>query len=303
MSSRTIRENFMKRFARFDKPSRNLAVLVIAGYIGQIALAAVAGIYLLSLPLTPWVGAGLAVTSIFIGTRLRGFNNIVHECSHFTFTQERQDNIWMGSFCASMVLGCYRDYRDEHLTHHMHLGDYDKDMDLSGIKDLKLEEELTWRTILRHVITPFVGLHLPYYLGVNLSARDGKGFLAMKIALLVGAFGLLAVAPLATLVLIWVPFIWVYSAINYWTDCMDHGGLLDKEDDLSTSRNMLAPKPLRALFFPRNDCFHLVHHLFPQVPTPHLEECHHVLMSDPNYVAHAIRQGLSKAPAGAKQAA
>ena len=91
--------------------------------------------------------------------------------------------------------------------------------------------------------------------------------------------------PLAAILLIWFPFLWVYSAINYWTECIDHSGLLDSEDDLEACRNFIVPKQIRMILFPRNDCYHLIHHLFPKVPTHHFESCHKQLLSNPDYKA------------------
>jgi hypothetical protein len=42
------------------------------------------------------------------------------------------------------------------------------------------------------------------------------------------------------------------------------------------------------ILFPRNDCFHLVHHLFPQVPARHLESVHTELSSDPVYQSQEL---------------
>jgi fatty acid desaturase len=75
------------------------------------------------------------------------------------------------------------------------------------------------------------------------------------------------------------------TATNYWNDGVDHAGLIQEGDDLYASRNLILPQPLRALLFPRNDCFHLVHHLFPSVPVRHLPACHQRLLSDPAYAA------------------
>ena len=74
-------------------------------------------------------------------------------------------------------------------------------------------------------------------------------------------------------------------------------GLIGAADELDSSRNMPVPKAIGMLFFPRNDCFHLVHHLFPQVPTRHLRDCHGRLLSHPEYRARI------KDRVGRKQAA
>ena len=283
MSGHAVRKAFIRQFVGFQKYPSVVAYGIVASYGLQLAGAIGFGYWLLQHPFGLSVGLMLAATMLFIGTRLRGFNNIVHECSHATFADSLKDNVRCGSICASMVLGCFKDYRAEHMTHHAHLGDYDKDMDLQGIRDLHLEAPITFFTVLRHILTPLVGLHLPYYLGANLSRADGVWFLVFKLALIAatGVFTLLD--PIAALVLIWVPFVWVYSSINYWTDCLDHGGLLDLPDELQASRNIAAPTPVKLILFPRNDCFHLVHHLFPQIPARHLAVCHERLLAHSDY--------------------
>ncbi len=289
MSGHTVRQHYMREFSGMAKNSRLKAFGILGNYLFQIVGAIVLGYLLLEMPSSWAIWGGVAAVMLFIGTRLRGLNNIIHECTHNTFTENRNDNVICGSICASLVLSCYHDYRDEHMTHHAHLGDYDKDLDLQGIKDLHLEEALTLRTVIRHILTPIFGLHLPYYLGVNLSGRDGRVYRAMKMAMIAAAIVFLVLDPIAALLLVWVPFIWVYSALNYWTDCMDHAGLLENGDELEASRNILAPLPVKLLLFPRNDCYHLVHHLFPQVPSEKLEDCHKKLLENPHYSAQGER--------------
>jgi len=257
--------------------------MIVACYVLQVMASIGLGYWLLQQPLTLPTGFGVAVVMFFIGTRLRGFNNIVHECSHFTFTLRREDNVLFGSICSSLVLGSFRAYRDEHMTHHAHCGDYDKDLDLQGIRGFRLEDPLTPRTIVRHALTPLLGLHLRHYVNVNLSARDGELYRALKIGLIAAAVVFLVFDPLAALLLVWVPFVWVYTAINYWTDCVDHGGIVESGDDLESSRNFMIPKQLSVILFPRNDCYHLIHHLFPQVPARHLDACHKQLLTNSDY--------------------
>jgi fatty acid desaturase len=254
----------------------------------------VLGYWLLEQPLSILTGLSLAMVMFFIGTRFRGFNNIVHECSHFTFSEHRDDNVLFGKICSSLLLGCFRDYREEHMSHHAHCGDYERDLDLQGSRAFRLEEALTARALLRHILTPLFGLHFRRPPNVNLSARDGVRYRILKIALIAAAVGFLAVDPVAALVLVWVPFLWIYTAINYWTEVIDHAGLVGSEDDLEASRNFIVPKQLSLIIFPRNDCYHLVHHLFPQVPSAHFDECHRQLLTHPEYRARVEGSGARR---------
>ena len=276
-----------RAFSALERDSVVTAELIVAWYVMQVLGAIGVGYGLLTIEPSALMLAGLAITVMFIGTRFRGFNNIVHECSRFTFCRERKHNVTFGSICAALTLASYGDYREKHMTHHAHLGHAKKDMDLQGVRALKLQEPLTWTAIFRHVLTAIVGAHLPYYFKPDLSARDGEQYRVLKLTLIAAATVFLILDPLPALILVWLPFIWAYSAINYWTDCIDHGGLLESGDEMETSRNLPLPKHLRAIFFPRNDCYHLVHHLFPQIPATHLHACHERLLADPVYRVHA----------------
>ncbi len=287
MSGQSVRKGFLARFSQLNAYPRRVAIAVVASYVLQIAAAIWLGDSLLDAPPDLPEAIVLGLLMIFIGTRLRGLNNIVHECSHFSFAEKRADNVTIGRICASLILGSFADYRAEHMTHHAHVGDYERDLDLRGIREYRLEEALTWRSVLRHALTPVAGLHLRRYVRPNLSAADGPAFLALKIILIAGATFALALDPVSALLLVWIPYIWIFTAINYWTDCADHAGLIGAPDDLDSSRNVAMTRPLRLLLFPRNDCFHLVHHLFPQVPARYLGACHRELLSHPDYRARS----------------
>lgn len=292
MSAKMLRAKYTRKFAGMEKYSRVAAWLIFTSFIGQILIAIVLGALVLDWPNSALSFAAIFGLMLFIGTRLRALNNIIHECSHATFTTVRGDNALIGKLCASLLFNSFSAYRDEHLTHHAHLGDYDHDMDLQGIRDLKLHEKLSARVVFRHVVTPLIGRHLPYYLGLNMSPQDGARYQWLKGAILAAVLTFTAVFPVTGLLFVIVPFVFFYSALNYWADCLDHAGIVATEDDLTASRNLLAPSVVRWLFFPRNDCYHLVHHLFPHIPARHLGKSHDVLTADALYSAqpNAVRR-------------
>lgn len=291
MSAETLRRKYTRDFARMSKYSHAFAWCVLAGYVLQGIVAVLAGSLLLSLPFHWALAPAIILLVVFIGTRFRALNNIIHECSHATFSSTRTLDTKIGKLCAVFLFSSFSDYRDEHLSHHAHLGDYDRDLDLQGIKDLNLHEPLSRGVIARHVLTPFFGRHLPYYLNLDVSIRDGAYWLIAKFALLFFISALTILFPLTLVLFVLLPFVLVYSALNYWADCFDHAGIVDLDDELHASRNIIAPKLVRAVFFPRSDCFHLVHHLFPHVPSPHLEASHKILVEEPAY--RACRNAVS----------
>ncbi len=283
MSRRIVSQKFMRRFTGMTKYSRWVAWLVICTYLAMVFAAIAVGHYLVATPLT-WVSAGLmALTSFFIGTRLRGLNNIVHECTHSTFSAHRGDNAVLGRICASLLSGCFKEYKDDHLSHHAHLGNYEQDRELAVIEKFRLQDPLTRGTIFRLFATPLLGLHLKSYSGVNLSGADGRVYSALKIALLLTITIFTVFNPMTSVLFVLFPLFFIFPTLNFWTDCLDHAGLVGADDELQASRNLLAPLPLRLLFFPRNDCYHLVHHLFPQIPARHLQVAHQELCQDSAY--------------------
>ena len=225
---------------------------------------------------------------LFIGTRLRGINNIVHECSHSSFSEHRGDNVILGKLCSALLTGCFRRYKDDHLSHHAHLGNYEHDHEFAAIEKFRLHEPLTLRSVFRHFVTPLTGQHLKMYSGVNLSGEDGRFFFGLKIAILLAITVFAVINPLTAIFFVLLPLFYIFPTLNFWTDCLDHAGICGADDGLDASRNVLAPAPVRLLFFPRNDCFHLVHHLFPQVPARHLKNVHEELCQDPEYGAQPL---------------
>ena len=261
---------------------------VVVGYLFQVLLGILAGAYLMDLEVTWLTVLLMCCVSLFIGTRLRGLNNIVHECCHSSFCDERDSNVTIGRFCSAVLTGSFRKYKDDHLSHHMYLGDYERDMEMQAIEQFRLHDPLTFRTVLRHLATPLLGRHLKSYSGVNFSREDGWPFFIIKLVLLVAIASMAVVAPLTTLFFVVVPLFYVFPTLNYWTDCLDHAGLVGETEELRASRNVLAPAWLRLILFPRNDCYHLVHHLFPQVPARHLADVHKDLCRDPEYAEEPL---------------
>ncbi|MDJ0824186.1 MAG: fatty acid desaturase [Rhodobacter sp.] len=283
MSALDLRRKFNPRLAGLPKYPNFQGWLIVGGFVCQIVFAVLLGHVIIRGGLSVWSLALSPVLMLFIGTRLRALNNVVHETSHASFVQDRPQNAAIGKVCSALTMGSFLDYRDEQLSHHAYVGDYAKDLDFQGIERLALHEPLTRRVLFRHVLTPLIGRHLPYYLHLNLSRRDGPIFLGLKIAILLGVLAITFAAPLTSLLFLVVPYVFVFSALNYWADCMDHAGLVGGADDLDKSRNILAPKAVAWLFFPRHDSYHLAHHLFPQVPARHLGATHEILARDETY--------------------
>ena len=273
----------MRRFVGMEKYSSIIAWSVVAAYVAQVIIGIFFGSYLLSVEVSIFTVSLMVLTVIFIGTRLRGINNIVHECSHSSFADKRTANATIGRFCSSLLTGCFKTYKEDHLSHHSHLGDYAHDHEFAAIEKFSLHEQVTWRKVVELFFAPLIGRHLSTYSGINLSSADGWHWYGFKVLFLSLIVHLAIVAPLTAVFFILIPWFYIFPTLNFWTDCLDHAGIVGKSDELKASRNVLAPTAIRYLFFPRNDCYHLVHHLFPQIPARHLHTAHAELCQDPDY--------------------
>lgn len=297
MSAQILRQKYVRKFVGLQRFSSFTGWLIVASFVVQIIISVSIGHYLLNYQPSPAAFAATLGLGLFIATRLRGLNNIIHECSHSSFTEDRGQNVVIGKACASLTLTSFERYKQEHLTHHAHLGDHERDQDFHGIEPLGLREPVSAAVLVRHLITPFLGRHLPYYLHIDFTNDDGTFFKWLRVTLVFAAVAIAAVEPLTGTLLLLAPFIFGFTALNYWADCIDHAGIIDAPDELDASRNIAAPRVLKWLFFPRNDSYHLVHHLFPSIPARHLEASHEVLKGDPIYASrdNAIgRYGLPK---------
>jgi len=284
MSAKHVRRAFRHEFKTLSRNGIWIATAVFASYLLAIAGSIALGAFLIA-EAGVASAPGIAALAVFIATRLRGLNNIVHECSHYTFTRSIAGNVIFGRIAAVVLLGGFSKYEREHATHHTFLGDHEQDKDFENLQVFGIDRPVTWGSLGRHLVTPILGLHLRRYFPVDLSFEDGRTVGIAKLGLIASVAVAVWLAPWTTGLMVLVPYLYVMTAINYWNDCVDHAGLIAESDDLYASRNLVLPLPLRALLFPRNDCFHLVHHLFPSVPVRHLPACHRRLLSDPAYAA------------------
>jgi fatty acid desaturase len=284
MSAKTIRRAFRHEFKDLPRHSVWSAGAILGGYLTAIAGSVLLGAQLIAAP-GFWSALGVAALIVFIATRLRGLNNIVHECCHYTFTDTIPANVVFGRVAAVAILATFRDYASDHATHHSFLGDHEQDKDFENRHVFGIDQPVTRASLLRHAMTPLTLQHIRRYFPVDLSFNDGQLVGLAKYAVLAAVAAGLWLAPWTTLLMVVVPYLYVFTAINYWNDCVDHAGLIAEHDDLMASRNLILPGPLRWLLFPRNDCYHLVHHLFPSIPVQHLPVCHRRLLSDPAYAA------------------
>lgn len=224
--------------------------------------------------------------AFYIGTRFRAINNMSHECFHSSYCDSKKANEIFGEIFAIAEFSKFKSIRNEHITHHKHLGDYEKDMDFYGIRNYGLHKKITRRRMFRYVRDAILLRHIKdtfFFI-----TYDSDAPLWSSLIRWVYIFILLALLinfPLWFLCFFVVPFCYFYQVQKHLTDIIDHGGLLNNADSINQTRNFIINnRLLSALLMPRFDGYHLVHHLLPWVCVESHKDAHAILMDDGEYI-------------------
>lgn len=277
---------------RNQKATVRKAVLLILAEVALGVLVAAASF--IAFATTPWLSVpGYFIASFFIGTRFRALSNLMHECSHYALTSDRRWNNILGKLLSIPLLTSFDRFRATHFSHHQHTGDSKLDLDFLGYEQFRFEEPLTRAAIRRHLWTTLTLRHVPSFVGKTFYVKTDPlpynvlrlGYVGAIVAI-IAMTGPFSTATLALVGYLVIPYAVTFQTINYWTDVIDHAGLFDNDDELHQTRNAVVRNPIvRAILFPRQDCFHLVHHLFPQLPVAFLPVVHSKMMGIEAYAA------------------
>lgn len=222
---------------------------------------------------------------IVIGSRQRALNNIMHDASHNNLFQSKRMNSMFSSFFAALPLGESHDlYRNSHMLHHAHLGDAYNDPDY-------LYPPASSSVSLSLKALRFYGNFIFNWNEWNssitgswkrLNAGQRSAILAWWLIILGGILLLTNITSTVIFVGLWlVSRSTTYHLIRVFAEISDHTGLLPGSITEYT-RNI--PRSFwNLLFHPFGDNYHLLHHLFPNVPTIRLSHLHKILLNEPSY--------------------
>lgn len=239
---------------------------------------------------------------IFIGTRMRALGNIVHECSHGTFVPSKRANEWIGHLLCLLEFSCFTKYKTSHLLHHRYLGNPIKDDDFKNYRIIlsKLPQFFSRRNCLNTPLDPSHKKSTRWYI-LYATLWPGNWLRACLKSICFGKLWYLKIiycvllVPICTLLgyklfilFLVIPFFTSYQALKIFSDMMDHDNVYFFPDMRYRSCNhYFSIKILNWIFFPRNDGYHLVHHLFPKEPTTAFENLHQMLLErDSFYSKH-----------------
>jgi fatty acid desaturase len=212
---------------------------------------------------------------LVFASRQRALGNALHDASHGNGLSPRLSQ-WL---LAAPLFEDFYHYRRRHRAHHASAGHPERDPDYIAIP--------------AHLDTPaLVYLHLLIdfstwrrsFLG-RLGDHPFAQLLRMTVvwAFALGGLGLASTSEGAlTFALLWLGSrATTYHAVLTFTELSDHVGCRGM-GIFGYTRNS-PQSPLGALFHPRNDNYHLAHHLVPRVYTTSLHSLHHLLLSMARY--------------------
>lgn len=235
------------------------------------------------------LGTWLAPAAIvIIANRQRALGNILHDAGHRNLCRDKRWNDLMArAFVAPLLFSSLSGYRTAHFRHHLSLGDPAGDPDLLAVPGTwpkhwstsfhrNLLSWSTWKgSFAGHLAAPEAGIGSKAYIIVWWTvALIALGQLAgMEFT---GTFALLWLLARAT----------VFHAITTFREMCDHFGL-QPSGILSFTRDMACHGFWRALIHPRNNGYHLTHHLLPAVPYYRLPQAQRLFEQMPAYRDHA----------------
>ena len=258
-------------------PFRPLADIAFDWLVVTLAVACVIGLGLWCMP----------VAVVLIGNRQRALGNILHDAGHRNLSREPLVNdLIAGLLVAPLVFACLARYRTTHFRHHQALGDATIDPDLLPVPTLESWRLTYWSnlaswpawvgSVFGHLADPDVPL-------------AGKAYIAAWWCVVGFAIGTLAGGEvLGTALALWLfSRATAFHAITMFREMCDHVGLAPG-GIFSFTRDIACRGPWRWLIHPRNNGFHLTHHLCPAVPYYLLPQAQVLFAQTSAYRVHAV---------------
>lgn len=212
-----------------------------------------------------WYSAPAVIA--WIGNRQRALGNLLHDAAHRNLANSnRLNDAFAQIFIAPPLFNSLPVYRESHARHHAWLGDPRADPDYFHVRPARGDG--WWRPYLAVLLTPHI-----WAASIFGHIHSGKTALSRKAGILVWWITVLcAVTPVlglhvtAAFVGLWIlARATVFHAITTFREFCDHfgrqpGGVFSYTRDIS-SRSIW-----RWVIHPRNNGYHLTHHLMPSIP-------------------------------------
>ncbi len=230
------------------------------------------------------------IVLVFVARQLRAIELIVHDASHYNFfRRQRQLNDWLANGLFAAPVGqTVAEYRVTHLRHHKGFGGSSdpcrRRMEDLARTDPSVRDRRKW------AFWPNAKYMRSYYESVAPSYKGVLLFLAWH--LVVGAAATITLVSLsncdpASAILAW-PLVWVVPMLTS-LPFLRMRAERDEHDYFEGETEFTATITSEGfwnnlLFHPWHDAYHLLHHLYPDIPQTKHRQAHRILDEvDPAY--------------------
>jgi len=287
------------------------ATLTVASIPAMAALTVAIILTLLNLEMAFPVQAGASIliyllACVVIARQLRGLEIMVHDASHLTWVRSnpKLNHFLADLFVGAPVLSSVKEYWKSHRIHHGQYGSH-KDPCLQrftdmGVTDIDLSTH--WK-IVRAVVAWLPSYNAAYYREIgSQSAYQWTLFITWHFCVLVAPLAALLTfgmgfelqVGIALALFGWVTF-WVLPAMVFLpiirsiaeTEEHDYEAGETEFETTFTNDGFLH----RLLIHPKNDAYHVIHHLFPNIPEAEHHWVHALLMEHDEKYSTALRRG------------
>lgn len=240
------------------------------------------------------IGAALAVALhapwasplalLLLGNRQRALGNLLHDAAHRNLTRDRRvnDGVTQALIAPLLFVSLYH-YRELHFRHHLELGTLQADPDLIPMPPVKARSWVSAVAVNALSIRAVLGSLFGHLLD-RAVPRTARLYIvawwAVLFAALVAATG---IGPTATMFALWLAArATVFHVITTVREMCDHHGLVPG-GVFSFTRDIRTAGLWTVLIHPRNNAYHLTHHLLPAIPYYRLPEAQRLFATRPEY--------------------
>jgi fatty acid desaturase len=251
-----------------------------------------------------WWTTYLLVSLPAIGCWQRALATVLHESSqpHQSFARNPTWNFICGTFLSGYtILQGWTAYSQSHLSHHLFLGDDERDPDKQfQNSEGTYQESSSVKFTLKYVLLPCIMGRVPAKIRdliVNrLVPRIGTFMQRLEQAMCIAWFlTMISVFVWAgyglMILLFWiVPLITTFPIVGHFIELAEHFPFCRQPgDELLMSRNRWTDSVSQFFTGQLNEHLHQTHHLFPTCPWWALPQIHEVLMEDSVYRESQLR--------------
>lgn len=283
---------------RAGDPQLPLLALELWRPIRDVAVDLATIVTVLSLALLEPSTTPLAL--LILGNRQRALGNILHDAAHRNLTRDRQVNDFMArALIAPLLFLSLSHYRSLHFRHHVDLGAQATDPDLIPIPPKKARSWVIAVAMNALSIRAVLGSVFGHLLDSAVPLAGRLYIIAWWSVLVVAVAAVTGVGSAAVMLALWLAArATVFHLITTFREMCDHHGLAPG-GVFSFTRDITASGAWTVLIHPRNNAYHLTHHLLPAVPYYRLPEAQRLFSDLPEYrsrgrVCHTYFDGQAR---------